>query len=231
MPITPNDIAQMIDHSLLGPTVNDTDVEIGCEIALRYPVASVCVKPYHVALATRYLSGTNVAVGTVCSFPHGNSLTAIKRQEALQAIDEGAVEIDMVVNIGAVLSEDWGLVEKDIGAVTELVHAHRGLIKVIFENCYLEDFHKVKLCQICDAVEADWVKTSTGFGSREGRFYGATDQDLKLMRQNVSDRVQLKAAGGVKNLQRLLEVRDLGCTRVGATATVAIMQEAFAARS
>ena len=227
MSISVADVAKMIDHSLLKPTVTDADVELGCALARKYDVASVCVKPVHVQLACRELVGSNVVVSAVCGFPHGNSLTAIKAMEAQRAMAEGATEIDTVVNIGAVLSEDWQVVEADIRAMTETVHAGGGLIKVIFENCYLEDSHKIRLCRICDAANVDWVKTSTGFGAREGRFYGATDHDLQLMRANVSERVQLKAAGGVRTLERLLEVRELGCTRAGATATEAIMLEAL----
>ena len=227
MNLLARDVAKMIDHSLLRPTIANHEVEAGCALALNYRVASVCVKPAHVELARSLLGGSDVMVGTVCSFPHGNSLTAVKIEEALQALAQGAREIDMVVNIGAVLSEDWLLVETDIGAMTETIHKYGGLIKIIFENCYLEDQHKLELCRICDVVGVDWVKTSTGFGQRDGRFYGATDSDLTLMRQNVSERVQVKAAGGIRTLKRLLEVRNLGCSRVGATATEAMMQEAL----
>ena len=222
-----SDVTKMIDHSLLKPTVTKTDVETGCALARKYGVASVCAKPVHVQLAQSMLEGSDVAVSAVCGFPHGNSLTTIKVMEARQAVAEGATEIDMVVNIGAVLSEDWLVVEADIRAMTEEIHRCGGLIKVIFENCYLEDEHKIRLCRICDAINVDWVKTSTGFGAREGRFYGATDHDLRLMRANVSERVQVKAAGGVRTLKRLLEMRSLGCTRVGATATEVIMLEAL----
>ena len=227
MTISSNDVAQMIDHSLLHPTVSNQQLENGCQIARKYKVASVCVKPHHVALAAHYLNGSNVAVGTVCGFPHGNSLTAVKNKEAREAICQGASEIDMVVNIGAVLSEEWELIKKEISILTESVHEQNGLIKVIFENCYLEDFHKIELCRICDNIGVDWIKTSTGFGQKEGRFYGATDDDLILMRSHITKKVQLKAAGGIKNLDRLLEVRALGCTRVGATATETIMNEAI----
>ena len=227
MSISVTDVAKMIDHSLLKPTVTNFDVETGCALARKYDVASVCVKPVHAQLAWGMLAGSRVVVSAVCGFPHGNSLTAIKVMEVQQAMAEGATEIDTVVNIGAVLSDDWQVVEADVKAVTEAVHAGGGLIKVIFENCYLEDRHKIRLCHICDAANVDWLKTSTGFGTREGRFYGATDHDLRLMRANVSERIQLKAAGGVRTLERLLEVRDLGCTRAGATATEAIMLEAL----
>lgn len=227
MTLSPNDVAKMIDHSLLNPTITDSDVRAGCALARKYGVASACVKPVHVTLAKRLLNSSDVAVGTVCGFPHGNSTTAVKVEEAHHALAQGATEIDMVVNIGAVLSGEWEAVETDIQAVTETVHGGNGRIKVIFENCYLEDDHKRQLCRICDSVNVDWVKTSTGFGQREGVFYGATDHDLRLMRESVSGRVQVKAAGGVKTLKRLLEVRELGCTRVGVTSTEAIMEEAL----
>lgn len=221
------EIAKMIDHSLLKPTITSGDVEAGCELAKRYCVAAVCVKPVHVALARSLLQDTDVAISAVCGFPHGNSLTEVKAEEGWRAMAQGATEIDAVVNIGAVLSEDWQTVEADIRALTETVHQGGARIKVIFENCYLEDEHKRRLCRICDSAGVDWVKTSTGFGQRDGVYYGATDDDLRLMRKHTSSRVQLKAAGGIRSLQRLLEVRELGCSRVGATATETIMEEAL----
>lgn len=227
-PPTAREVAKMIDHSLLRPTITDGDVRAGCELAARYLVASVCVKPAHVQLACGLLAGIDVLVGTVVGFPHGGSTTATKVAEAEEALEKGATEIDMVVNIGAVLSGDWDLVGGEIEALCQAVHRRDGYLKVIFENCYLEEEQKIRLCRICDAAGVDWVKTSTGFGQREGRFYGATDADLRLMRAHVSSRVQVKAAGGVRDLDRLLEVRALGCSRVGATATEAIMEAARA---
>jgi deoxyribose-phosphate aldolase len=214
------DLAGMIDHSLLLPTQTDTDLEQGCRLAREYGVASVCIKPYAVRLAAEILAGSPVAVGTTIGFPHGGHLTGIKVAEAERAMDDGARELDMVVNIGKVLSKDWRYVADDIAAVIEAAHRRRALVKVIFENCLLQDEHKEQLCRICGEVNADFVKTSTGFGGG-----GATDDDLRLMRRCSPPHVQVKAAGGVRSLDRLLEVRALGATRAGATATRTILDE------
>jgi deoxyribose-phosphate aldolase len=213
-------IAGMIDHSLLQPVLTDTDLDNGCLLARKYDVASVCIKPYAVKLAVDLLKGSRVAVGTVIGFPHGGHTTAIKRAEAEQAMADGATELDMVVNIGKVLSGDWRYVESDIVAVVEAAHARKAIVKVIFENCFLKDEHKLRLCEICANVAADFVKTSTGYGDS-----GATDEDLKLMRKHSPPQVQVKAAGGVRTFDRLLAVRALGVSRVGATASVAILEE------
>jgi deoxyribose-phosphate aldolase len=215
---TYNDIAKMIDHSLLQPVLTDAELEAGCRLARDYNVASVCIKPYSVAQAARLLAGSTVAVGTTVGFPHGGHVTAIKVAEAERAMDDGAVELDMVVNIGKVLSRDWSFVAADIRAVVETAHRRRALVKVIFENCFLANEHKEQLCRICGEVGADFVKTSTGYGAT-----GATDDDLRLMRRCSPPRVQVKAAGGVRTFDRLLEVRALGVTRVGATASKAIL--------
>lgn len=214
------EIAGMIDHSLLQQVLTDADLEKGCQLARQYEVASVCIKPYGVELAAKILAGSRVAVGTVIGFPHGGHVRSIKRAEAEQAIADGARELDMVVNIGKVLSGDWSYVASDIAAVVELAHSRKALVKVIFENCFLKDEHKEQLCKICGEVRADWVKTSTGYGDG-----GATDHDLKLMRRCSPPHVQVKAAGGVRTFDRLLEVRAIGVSRVGATASVAILEE------
>jgi deoxyribose-phosphate aldolase len=214
------EIAGMIDHSLLQPVLTDTELDNGCLLARQYEVASVCIKPYAVPLAVDLLRGSKVAVGTVVGFPHGGHSTAVKRDEAEQALADGAVELDMVVNIGKVLSGDWRYVSNDIAAVVEAAHAKKALVKVIFENCFLKDEHKERLCHICGDVRADFVKTSTGYGDA-----GATDDDLKLMRRCAPRHVQVKAAGGVRTFDRLLAVRTLGVTRVGATASVVILEE------
>jgi deoxyribose-phosphate aldolase len=214
-------LAKMIDHSLLQPPLTDDDLEAGCRIAREYDVASVCIKPYAVRLAAQLLTGSTVAVGTTIGFPHGGHVTAIKVTEAEQAIADGAKELDMVVNIGKVLGKDWKYVGEDIAKVVEAAHRQRALVKVIFENCFLQDEHKEQLCRICGEVGADFVKTSTGYGDG-----GAIDADLKLMRRCSPPQVQVKAAGGVRTLERLLAVRSLGVTRVGATATKAILDEA-----
>ncbi len=213
-------IAKMLDHSLLQPTLTDRDLEEGARLAREYDVASVCIKPYAVKLAASILAGSTVAVGTTIGFPHGGHVTPVKVAEAEQAMNDGARELDMVVNIGKVLSKDWRYVADDVRAVVESAHRRRTLVKVIFENCFLADEHKERLCRICGEVGADFVKTSTGYGET-----GATDEDLRLMRRCSPPHVQVKAAGGVRSFARLLAVRALGVTRVGATASKAILDE------
>ena len=213
-------IAKMLDHSLLQQTLTDADLEQGCRLARACDVASVCIKPYAVRLAAAVLAGSTVAVGTTIGFPHGGHVTAVKVAEAEQAMNDGARELDMVVNIGKVLSKDWRAVADDIGAVVEVAHRRGALVKVIFENCFLATEHKEQLCRICGEVGADFVKTSTGYGDG-----GATDEDLRLMRRCAPPHVQVKAAGGVRTFERLLAVRALGVSRVGATASKAILDE------
>ncbi|MEM6845007.1 MAG: deoxyribose-phosphate aldolase [Bacteroidota bacterium] len=226
------ELAKMIDHSLLHPTMTDQDLAEGCELAKKYNAASVCIKPYAVPIAVKLLHGSNVAVGTVVGFPQGSSTTEIKVQETKQACRAGATEIDMVVNIGKVLSEDWEYVADEIKAVTGESHKHGAIVKVIFENDFLDnDQHKIKLCEICSGLNADFVKTSTGYGFVKGSdgkysYQGATHSDLKLMRQHSAPQVQVKAAGGVRTLDDLLKVKELGVTRIGATATATILNEA-----
>ena len=217
---TYSDIARMLDHSLLQQVLTDADLEQGCRLARDYGVASVCIKPYAVRPAADILAGSAVAVGTTIGFPHGGHKTSIKVAESEQALADGARELDMVVNIGKVLSQDWRYVQGDIRAVVEAAHAGQALVKVIFENCFLQDEHKERLCRICGEVKADFVKTSTGYGSE-----GATDHDLQLMRRCAPPHVQVKAAGGVRTFDRLMQVRALGVSRVGATATRAILDE------
>ena len=214
------DLAKMFDHSLLQPTLTDADLEAGCKLAREYQVASVCIKPYAVKLASQILAGSGVLASTTIGFPHGGHLTEVKVFESEKAIDDGALELDMVVNIGKVLSKQWDYVAKDIAAVVEVAHRRNAIVKVIFENCFLQDEHKQELCRICGEVRADFVKTSTGYGSD-----GATDHDLSLMRRCSPSHVQVKAAGGVRTAERLLAVRALGVTRVGATATKAILDD------
>ena len=213
-------IAKMIDHSLLQQQLTDAELEAGCKLAREYNVASVCIKPYAVAMARDILAGSTVAVSTTIGFPHGGHLTTIKVAEAVQAIMDGAIELDMVCNIGKVLSKDWDYVREDIRAVVEFAHDRKAIVKVIFENCFLQDEHKEMLCRICGEVNADFVKTSTGYGST-----GATDDDLKLMRRCSPSHVQVKAAGGVRNFERLLAVRAIGVTRVVATASKPMLDE------
>jgi deoxyribose-phosphate aldolase len=217
--ITYKQLAKVIDHSLLKPELTEAEVIAGCQLAEKYQVASVCVKPCHVKLAVELLSKTDVAVGTVISFPHGSSTTATKVFETKEAILNGAVELDMVMNIGAMKAGDYRFVEEDITAV---VNAARGkaLVKVIFENAYLTDTEKIAACRIAEKAGADFVKTSTGFASS-----GATVEDIKLMRASVSEKIQVKAAHGVRTLSAILDMIDAGATRCGATATVVILDE------
>lgn len=213
-------IAKMIDHSLLQQQLTDKEMDAGIRLAREYNVASVCIKPYYVARAKELLAGSTVAVGTTIGFPHGGHRTNVKIMESQQAIMDGAIELDMVVNIGKVLSKDWNYVREDIRAVVDFAHERKALVKVIFENCFLADEHKEMLCKICGEVRADFVKTSTGYGAT-----GATDEDLKLMRRCSPPHVQVKAAGGVRNFERLLVVRGIGVARVGATASKPILDE------
>jgi len=238
MKYTYDELAGMIDHSLLHPTLTDAEMEAGCRLAVQYRVASVCLKPYHVRRAAELLRGSSVRVGAVVGFPHGNSCTEVKRYETELACRDGAVEIDMVINLGKALSGDWDYVEQDIRTVCDEAHAHGAKVKVIIENDYLanggaglsSDDLKRKLCQICERAGADWVKTSTGYGfvKQPGGGYnyqGATEHDVALMRASVSPRVQVKAAGGVRNLDSLIKMRDLGASRCGTSATAAILDE------
>jgi len=214
------DIAKMIDHSLLNPTLSAEELEKGCRLAVQYDVATVCIMPYYVKRCAEILAGSRVKPGTTIGFPHGGHATAIKAAEARQALADGARELDMVVNISAVLSGNWDYVRDDIKAVVEVTHEAGQKIKVIFENCYLNDEQKIRLCEICGELRADWVKTSTGYGSG-----GATDADLILMRKHAPAHVQVKAAGGIRDLDALLRVRALGVTRCGATRTAAMLDE------
>jgi len=222
--LTERDIAKAIDHSLLRPELDDDFVEAGCRLAAEYDVASVCVRPADVRRACAILAGTDVKVGTTIGFPHGNHATATKVFEARQALADGATELDMVLWIAALKSGRDGDVQADIAAVVEVAHAAGAIVKVIFENAYLTDEEKVRACRLSEAAGADFVKTSTGFAPG-----GATHDDLRLMRANTSPRVQVKAAGGVRTLDALLDVLALGTTRIGATATKSIIDD-FRAR-
>jgi len=227
-------LAKMIDHSLLHPTMTDAEILSGCEIARRYDVATVCVKPYAVTLCREALAGSDVKVCSVIGFPHGNSTTGIKVAETEQALRDGAGEIDMVINIGKALGGDWDFVRADIDAVNLACVNNGALLKVIFETDYLtRDEDKARLCHICSDAGVAFVKTSTGYGFVRGAdgkysYAGATDHDLALMRRECTPAVQVKAAGGVRTLDDLLRVRALGVTRVGATATEAILNAARA---
>ena len=207
-------IAKMIDHSLLNPVLTTTELEAGCALAARFNAASVCILPYYTARSHDLLAGTSVYTSTTIGFPHGGHRTSVKLFEAEQALNDGAQELDAVINISKAKSGDWGYIESELRDLTTLTHAAGARIKVIFENFYLVDDEKIRLCQICGGVGADWVKTSTGYAGG-----GATMEDLALMRKHAPLHVQVKAAGGVRDLDTLLKVRSLGVTRVGSTRT------------
>ena len=215
-----SDVAKAIDHSLLKPELDDTFVEAGCRLAIEYDVASVCVRPRDVAHAHELLGESNVAVGTVIGFPHGSSRTETKVFESRLALRDGARELDMVIDIGALISGHDAYVQEQIAEIVEVAHADGALVKVILENAYLTDEQKVRGCRLVEAAGADFVKTSTGFAPT-----GATIEDLKLMRRSVSPRVGVKAAHGIRTLDALIEVLEIGVTRVGATQTAAMLDE------
>lgn len=222
--LTIEQFAKTIDHSLLRPELTPQDVLDGCELAARYHVASVCVKPSHVKLAVDALSGSDVAVGTVVGFPHGSNKTAVKVFEARQALEDGATELDVVLNIGDLRAGNLDAVREDIQAVVDVARG-KALVKVILENAYLNDEQKVAACKACEQAGADFVKTSTGFAPG-----GATLEDLRLMRASVGPAVQVKAAGGVRSMEAALAVIEVGVIRIGATATAAMI-DAFKERS
>ena len=215
------DIATMIDHALLSPTLTSADLEAGCQLARAYDVASVCIMPFALRRCVELLAGSSVKASTTIGFPHGANTTTTKVAETLRALADGGEELDMVVNISQVLSGHWDYVRSDIRAVMEATHASGKKIKVIFENCYLDDAQKIRLCEICGELGVDWVKTSTGYGTG-----GATMEDLALMRKHAPANVQVKAAGGIRDLDTLLAMRELGVTRCGASRTREILDEA-----
>jgi deoxyribose-phosphate aldolase len=220
MNYTYEDLAKMIDHSLLNPTLKTDDLEQGIQVALAYDVASVCIMPFYLKRCAEALRGSRVRASTTIGFPHGGHTTAIKLAEARQALADGCEELDLVSNISKVLSGDWDYVREDVRGVIDVAHEAGQKVKVIFENCYLSDAQKIRLCAICGELRADWVKTSTGYGTG-----GATMEDLALMRRHSPEYVQVKAAGGVRDLDALLAVRAIGVTRVGATRTAAMLDE------
>jgi deoxyribose-phosphate aldolase len=226
------ELAKMIDHSILHPTMTDEDLKRECEVAKKYDVASVCVKPYAVKQAVELLKGSDVLVGCVIGFPAGNSAIEVKVFETETACNDGAVEIDMVINIGKALGGDWDYIEKEITAVTNACHKNGAIVKVIFETDFVNrEADIVKLCRISTKVGADYVKTSSGYGfvkqpNGDYNYQGATLPVLKLMKDNIGPKVKLKAAGGVRNLDQLLAVQAAGCSRSGATATAAMIEDA-----
>jgi deoxyribose-phosphate aldolase len=219
-PYTLEDIAKMIDHSLLNPALTVDELEAGCQVALRYDTASVCIMPYYAARCADLLRGSTVQPSTTIGFPHGGHRTSIKLAEAQQALKDGATELDMVINISKAKSGNWDYVAREIKELTNATHAGGARIKVIFENAYHDDAAKIRLCEICGEIGVDWVKTSTGYAAT-----GATMDDLKLMRKHSPPNVQVKAAGGIRDLDALLTVREIGVTRVGATRTITMLEE------
>jgi deoxyribose-phosphate aldolase len=228
--MTAQELAKYIDHSLLHPTMTDKDLDEGLAIAKKYGTATVCIKPYAVKYAVEVLKDSGVAVCTVIGFPHGSNTTDLKIIETIEACRNGATEIDMVVNIGKVIGGDWEFVEQEIEQINNVCFEHNAILKVIFENDYLNDEQKIKLCEICTKLHVAFVKTSTGYGyvkQENGMFLtkGATLNDLILMRKHSGPEVQIKAAGGIRNLKDMLAAIEVGATRIGATATVAIIEE------
>lgn len=224
-------LAKVIDHSLLHPTMTDAEVLAGLHLSREYGVASACVKPYSVPVAVQVLAGSDVKVCAVIGFPHGNSTAATKIHETDEVLRDGATEVDMVANIGKVLSGEWFYVEHEIEAINRLVTSAGAVLKVIFENDYLQDEHITKLCEICTKLSVGFVKTSTGYGfvKQDNGMYsykGATIPHLKLMREHSGPSVEIKAAGGVRTLDEMLYVMSLGVTRIGASATKAILEDA-----
>jgi deoxyribose-phosphate aldolase len=222
------DLAKYIDHSVLHPTATDKDLEEACRIGIKYKTATVCVKPSAVALAAKLLKGSGVGVCTVIGFPHGGNTTDIKVIETIEACRNGATEIDMVVNIGKVISADWEYVENEIAQIMDATLDHNAILKVIFENDYLNDDQKIQLCKICSGLHVAFVKTSTGFGfvkQEDGKFLakGATIHDLKLMREHCTQDVQIKASGGIRTKNEVLAAIEAGATRVGLSATEDIL--------
>jgi deoxyribose-phosphate aldolase len=230
-PPTVPELARMIDHSLLHPTMTDAEIRSGLDVAGECRCATACVKPYSVPLAAERLAGSGVAVCAVVGFPHGNSHPETIVAEALRAIAEGATEVDMVLNAGKILGGDWDYVSGELSAVNQACTGAGAILKAIFENDFLQDLHILRLCELCTEHRVAFIKTSTGYGfvkqaNGDYNYKGATDHHLRLMRAHAGPAVQIKAAGGVRTLDDLLRVRELGVTRVGATATRAILQEA-----
>ncbi|MFN5376541.1 MAG: deoxyribose-phosphate aldolase [Chitinophagaceae bacterium] len=228
--MTAQELAKYIDHSLLHPTMTDKDLDEGLAIAKKYGTATVCIKPYAVKYAAEVLKDTGIGVCTVIGFPHGSNTTDLKVIETIEACRNGATEIDMVVNVGKVLGGDWDYVEHEIEQINNICFEHNAILKVIFENDYLKDEQKIKLCEICSKLHVAFVKTSTGYGyvkQDNGMFLtkGATLPDLILMRKHSAPTVQIKAAGGIRNLKDMLAAIEVGATRIGATATAVIIEE------
>ena len=229
--MTLRDIAQLIDHTLLHPAMTDDEVRKGCELARKYEVKAVCVKPYSIPMAKEVLKGSPVAICAVAGFPHGNSLTISKLREAQDSVAAGAHEIDVVVNIGKVLSGEYEYVKEELRAINRACQRTGTVVKVIFENDFLQDEHIIELCKICTEVNVNYVKTSTGYGfvkQLDGsyNYKGATEHHVKIMRQNCPSYIRIKAAGGIRTLDGVLKFHALGWSRIGLSATESILEEA-----
>ena len=230
--MSPDAVARLIDHALLHPTLTDGELQKGCEIAAKLRVASVCVKPYAVPLAVAAVRDSATTVGTVIGFPHGSAATQTKAFEADLACQQGARELDMVVNIGKVRQHDWEYVRSDIAAVQAIARKHEALLKVIFEtDLVTDDADKQRLCELCTELAVDFVKTSTGFGfvkmeSGGYGYRGATDHDVALMKQHCGGNVQIKASGGIRTWEDARRLQKLGATRLGTSASETILQGA-----
>lgn len=230
--MTPADIARLIDHALLHPTLTDNDLKEGCRLAVKYQTATVCIKPYAVKQASEWLFDSGVMVSTVIGFPHGSNTIEQKLSECKQAISDGAVELDMVVNVGKVLSEDWSYIQEELQTIQSVLNEKRIILKVIFETDFLTTPYKIKLCSICNDAKVAFVKTSTGFGfvkQRENGFQttGATTEDIALMRKYCDPQIQVKASGGIRTLNDVLKMVKAGATRIGTGSTQTIMDEAL----
>lgn len=227
-----HEIAQMIDHSILHPTMTDEDLKTQCQLAKLYEVATVCVKPYHTREATLLLDGSPVGVCSVIGFPHGNSTVEVKEFETMQVIMDGASEVDMVINLGKALQQDWDYVSHEIATINNACEQHGAVLKVIFETDFLpDDKYKIKLCELASQHAVTFVKTSTGFGYRKDEqgnnfYHGATQHDVQLMRKHCDPKIRIKASGGIKTLDELLQFRDWGASRIGLSSTQVVMEEA-----
>ena len=216
------ELAKLLDHSTLQPFLTDDDIRRGCDIALKYETATVCARPGDMKIVTAALRGSSVLPCTVIGFPHGAHTADVKVYESQRALEDGCRELDMVINIGKLLTGNEGFVRDEIAALAETAHRADAILKVIIETCYLNDDQKRLACRLSEEAGADFVKTSTGYGKG-----GATKEDIVLMRGAVSPRVRVKASGGIRDLDTVLLMHQSGADRCGVSATEAIMEEAI----
>ena len=226
------ELSKLIDHSILQPTYTDEDLRKECAIAIKYQTATVCVKPYHTAMAAQLVKGTNVGICAVIGFPAGNNPIESKVFETEYVCRNGATEVDMVVNIGKVLQEDWDYIDAELKAVHSGCQKYKSILKVIFETDFVtKTEHKIKLCELCSKLNIEYVKTSTGYGFVKGNdgkysYIGATLEDIALFKKHCNPSVKIKAAGGIRTLDEFLKFKEAGVERIGASATVSILEEA-----